>query len=998
MYLDNPMKHLVCALLLMGNVYSAWSQERCGILAYEAQLNKNNTKRENTDRFESWMQQLYKKSAGKLRTLGENETQSTYVIPVVVHVVHNGEPVGTGINISDAQIASQIAVLNNDFKRLNADRVNTPSTFQSVVGSFDVEFVLAKSDPDCQATTGIRRVRGSKSTWSLEDNFMLKSQSYWPAEDYLNIWVCNLTGYLGYTQFPVSTLPGLESASNERLTDGIVIHYKVFGSRDDGSFDLNGQYNKGRTLTHEMGHFFGLRHIWGDGNCNATDYVSDTPSQSGSTSGCPSHPRLDCGLPQQPRMFQNYMDYTNDDCMNLFTQQQVDRMLLVLQNSPRRASLLTSSAGQVPVILPNDLGIKEILTPQATQCAGTFRPSITVRNNGSNTVTSAQIQLLKNNIPLETISATLNLATSQEVVLFFSPVSIAEQTTHNYAFVVLQTNGQTNTNCQNKKNRIVTTPATAPALPLFETFTSIPSYWNVVNPDGLTTWQTTSTPNGKTAIYLDFYDYAEVGATDLLTSPLVDLTASTKATLIFDRAYAPYPGVTGERLRILATTNCNFSNAVELFSKSDEDLATTSSQYSAYKPINHQQWVTEVIPLDAFVGSKLQIGFEGTNANGNNLYITNVRIVNTEWLDLSLVNLLAPSPVSCVPNPSPTLLIKNIGNIAITHFQAAITINGQALPPQLLELPLGVNEQKTVTLSPLTLVNDANNVSITLLQPNGADDNVTSNNTINQTTVLSTKNDIIPLRERFDSDTKNNWTIVSQPQQANWQIGTTNFQNSLVYNSFSNTQLGDESWLVSPVLNLKSTSQGSLFFNISYAKEQKGSESLRLLASSDCGLTFTDVLYNQSGNNLATISKNNSQEPPASPTEWRREYVALNNYAGKQNIRFAFVVTNGNGNNLYLDNIDFYIEDNVNPVVPDALYALYGGISSDLKVTFNLDARSDVHLVVYNTLGQHVSEFRYENVLNQTYAIDLGERSHGIYIVWVQIGSQISAKRVFFGN
>lgn len=998
MYFGNRMKHLVLAVLLIGNIHSAWSQERCGLVAYEAQRNKNNTTRENTDQFESWMQQIYKKSVAKLRPLGENETQATYVIPVVVHVVHNGEPIGSGVNISEAQILSQLSVLNKDFNRVNADRFNTPSTFQSVVGSFDVEFVMAKTDPDCQATNGIRRVRGSKSTWSLEDNFALKSQSYWPAEDYLNIWVCNLTGYLGYTQFPVSTLPGLESSSNERLTDGIVIHYKVFGSKDDGSFDLNTQYNKGRTLTHEMGHFFGLRHIWGDGNCSATDYVSDTPPQSGSTSGCPSHPRLDCGSPQQPRMFQNYMDYTNDDCMNLFTQQQANRMLLVLQNSPRRASLLTSSAGQVPVIVPNDLGIKEILTPQATQCAGTFRPSITVRNNGSNTVTSAQIQLLKNNIPLETISASLNLASNQEVVLFFSTVSIPEQTTHDYAFVVLQTNGQTNTNCQNKKNRVVTTPATAPALPLFETFTSIPSHWSVVNPDGLTTWQTTSTPSGKTAVSLDFYDYTEVGATDLLTSPIIDLTASTKATLIFDRAYAPYPGVAGERLRILATTQCDFSSGIQLFSKSDEDLATTDSQYNTYKPINSEQWVTEVISLDAFVGNKLQIGFEGTNANGNNLYITNVRIVNTDWLDVALVKLLAPSPVSCVPNPSPMIAIKNIGNVPITYCHAAVTINGQTLPSQQLDQPLGVNEQKTVTLNPVTLVNDLNNVSITLQQPNGTNDNVATNNTISQTTALNTKNDIIPLRERFDSDTKNNWTMVSQPTQASWQIGTTNFQNSLVYNSFSNTQLGDESWLVSPVLNLKNTSQGSLFFNISYAKEQKGSESLRLLASTDCGLTFTDVLYNQSGSSLATVSKENSQEPPASPTEWRKEYVSLNNYGGKQNIRFAFVVTNGNGNNLYLDNIDFYAENNLNPIVPDALYALYGGLSSDIKVTFNLDVRSDVHLVVYNTLGQQVSEFRYENVLNQTYPIDLGERSQGIYIVWVQIGSQISAKRVFFGN
>ena len=142
-------------------------KERCGTVAYETQFAKGNPKRETKQQFEDWMQRIQTAPASKLKTQAKNQTQSTFVIPVVVHVVHNGEPVGTGVNISDAQILSQITVLNNDFNRLNADRVNTPSTFQSVAGSFDVQFVLAKQDPSGIATNGIRRVQGSKTSWKI---------------------------------------------------------------------------------------------------------------------------------------------------------------------------------------------------------------------------------------------------------------------------------------------------------------------------------------------------------------------------------------------------------------------------------------------------------------------------------------------------------------------------------------------------------------------------------------------------------------------------------------------------------------------------------------------------------------------------------------------------------------------------------------------------------------------------------------------------------------
>lgn len=332
--------YLIILLLFVTSNIHGQERERCGTVEYTRQMQKNGALKENDEQFEQWLNEKIKYRKGLERE--KRFLATSYKIQVVVHVIHRGESVGVGTNISNAQINSQIQVLNKDFKRLNADAIKTPPEFLSVAGASSIEFVLAQTDPNGSPTSGINRVRGGKTEYTIADNEELKAQSYWPAENYLNIWVCNLTDRYGYTQFPVSTLPGLENSSKNRLTDGMVISFDVFGSSDYGIFRLEPFYNKGRTTTHEMGHFFGLRHIWGDKtDCEGDDYVDDTPSQSSQTIGCPTHPELDCPFENpKSRMFQNFLDYTDDACMNLFTQDQIARMITVLENSPRRASLL----------------------------------------------------------------------------------------------------------------------------------------------------------------------------------------------------------------------------------------------------------------------------------------------------------------------------------------------------------------------------------------------------------------------------------------------------------------------------------------------------------------------------------------------------------------------------------------------------------------------------------------------------------------------------------
>lgn len=261
-----------------------------------------------------------------------NGQEVVYTIPVVVHVLYST----SAQNITDAQIQSQIDVLNADFRRQNSDAGNTPSAFSSLAADCEINFCLASTDPNGNPTTGITRTSTTVTSWSTNDAMKYSSsggKDAWPRGSYLNLWVCNLGGgILGYAQFP----------GGPAATDGVVIGYKYFGTVGQAT----APFNLGRTGTHEVGHWLNLNHIWGDDgtSCSGTDNVSDTPNQAGENYGCPSFPRTDACSGGNGVMFMNYMDYTDDACMNMFTQGQKARMVAQLASGGQRSSLASSTA------------------------------------------------------------------------------------------------------------------------------------------------------------------------------------------------------------------------------------------------------------------------------------------------------------------------------------------------------------------------------------------------------------------------------------------------------------------------------------------------------------------------------------------------------------------------------------------------------------------------------------------------------------------------------
>ncbi len=256
-------------------------------------------------------------------------------IPVVVHVVWNTP----AQNLSDQQVQSQIQVLTEDFRRLNADAGNTLAQFQGVAADAEFEFCLAALDPLGNPTTGITRTQTSVTVFSQSNDDVkfnaTGGRDAWPRDQYLNLWVCNLgSGLLGYAQFP----------GGPAATDGVVLESTAFGRQGSAV----SPFNLGRTCTHEVGHWLNLRHIWGDNQplCG-DDQVADTPPADGPHTGCAITATSCGGL----NMVQNYMDYSDDSCLNLFTFGQKTRMQALFAAGGARVALLSSPACSPPAPL-----------------------------------------------------------------------------------------------------------------------------------------------------------------------------------------------------------------------------------------------------------------------------------------------------------------------------------------------------------------------------------------------------------------------------------------------------------------------------------------------------------------------------------------------------------------------------------------------------------------------------------------------------------------------
>lgn len=583
------------------------AQRNCGILVNDSLLRLKYPDLETVESFELQMAELVKTA----RSSGMARQQNIITIPVVVHVIHNGEVTGSGSNISYAQVLSQIDVLNEDYRRLGAGSNNHPAG-----ADVEIQFAMAKVNPDGAVMTepGVDRVNGGRAFWEhdpIED--ILKPGTIWDPTRYLNMWTVNFGGdsenLLGYAQFPsLSNLPGMTQNSGLAATDGVVIGFRFFGRVGN----LSTTYDGGRTATHEVGHWLGLRHIWGDGGCEADDFCDDTPN-----SGKPNYQCIEgnsCGT-SSGDMIQNYMDYSPDYCMNIFTRDQKARMRIVMERSPRRKELINSTVhlgGE-----NNQAPVATFTADRTNICSGS-----TVQLNGQspNTPGSWLWEILDES------GAVLGTFNQQNINIRFDFAGIYS--------VRLTASNSAGSSTKTETNFISVLSS--------EQFTQLVNQveqpnqdfqnWLVFNPDSDRSFEIANVSaygEGNSSVLMDNYSFDDdpAGTVDVLITPSINFSDNQNPYLYFDHAYAQFNNLYSDTLLLFYSTDCG--NTFEpIYFRGGKDLATAPMTEDYFIPSSNQ-WTWNQIQLGFLAGEpSVHFAFANFSGWGNNLYLDNMLVFN----------------------------------------------------------------------------------------------------------------------------------------------------------------------------------------------------------------------------------------------------------------------------------------------------------------------------------------------------------------------------------
>jgi len=593
------------------------AMERCATMPYlEKKLQQNAALR---SRFEEKKIQFNKIVSS--RGLNSTRLSSIVYIPVVFHIVMPDPKL-----VTDAQIQAQLDTLNKDFFGANGDSIKIPSYFKSVFGKSNIQFCLAQRTPDGEASNGIDRVITNKTQFYFDDNVKhgySGGANSWNTSKYFNVWVCPLdTTLLGYSTMPQDGTPAED--------EGVVIDYR---SLPAGSFaDLN----QGKTLTHEAGHYFNLYHIWGDDGdgCTGTDFVDDTPNQGAHSLGCPSGIKTDsCTATGNGIMYQNYMDYSEDPCLVMFTHGQVDRMETAL--SIYRFSLLSSNGCQ-PVILNNyDAQLRSVNQPTQRLCDAVFVPQVTIRNRGSQQLTSLQIITKIDNGPITSFPWTGSISTYTTAVVNLSNVTT---TPGNHTLTVYISNPNNNIDQDRSNDTLqVNFEYSVPTTTVSESFEASlfpPPGWDVIDRDNGLRWErvTGIAKTGNASVRMNNFDYDRIGEIDDLRMPSIKIAGDIdSAFLSFQVAAATYSELdkqpnNWDTLEVLISTDCGKSYS-SLYKKWGKSLVTINSTNSTEFFPSPSQWRKDSINLGSFIGSNdLLVTFRNITGFENNIFLDDINL------------------------------------------------------------------------------------------------------------------------------------------------------------------------------------------------------------------------------------------------------------------------------------------------------------------------------------------------------------------------------------
>lgn len=550
--------------------------------------------------------------------LQKKSNHDTMVIPVVVHVFHQGG----SENISFAQIESAIEVLNEDFGRM----VGT-SGFGNGVDT-KVLFKLAQLDPNGNCTNGVVRIYSSLTNHKTYERPLLKEVSFWDNQKYLNIYVVKSIpgGTLGYSSFPGA--PAEE--------DGLVVRHNYFGRTGTAASSL------GRTVTHEVGHWLGLYHTFNNGCgtdvCSDGDYVCDTPPVATANFGCTSSNSCSNDSPDLPDQIENYMDYTSETCSNMFTAGQADRIHASL------TSLRTNIWSQSNL---EDTGCDSLFTPPSS-CGVvanfvSLHPEICINNS------------------VDFIDISLNGVTDWEwtfpggtpATSTLQNPQVSYNALGNYDVKLVVSNGTTIDSITLVNYVSVTNPGIGDPLPYQEDFESgvfPPAGMTIVNPDGGIAWELDSNAwvSPTHSIRFDNLNSTNYGTLDEIHLPFLDFSSnSTTPYLKFSWAYAKSVSLYTDEMIVQLSTDCG-ATWTQIFYRANNSLVTGPTQTTPFIP-DSSQWKNALVSLSSYASETyVLIKIVNVTDGGNFLYIDDISVGD---IDLN-VTTLAPLSYDVYPNPN----------------------------------------------------------------------------------------------------------------------------------------------------------------------------------------------------------------------------------------------------------------------------------------------------------------------------------------------------------
>ena len=961
---------------------------------------------------------------------GNHRITSTVTIPVVVHIVLPNPNI-----VTDADVQWQINKMNIDYAGKNADSVNA-GPFAASFGHSNIQFCLAQQDPRGNPTNGIVRVTSSR-TFTQNNYNLVKYASNcgsdaWDTDQYLNIWVAeSADGTLG-----VATFPNMQPPSEQ----GVVIALESFGNNP---IYTSPAFRLGRTAVHETGHFFFARHIWGDGQngCNSDfpvvpgltgSWVDDTPAQSGPTTGCPSGTQpAGCGSPNPPgRMYQNYMDYTNDACYCMFTENQVLRMETALELF--RPSLMTSDKCNPPVVLANDASILNILSPGASTgcgaaantviCNGSITPRITLQNFGSANLTGATIfAQIDNQVPVST-NWTGNLANKATVEVDLTAMTVTPGT-HTLTIYVTSPNGSAdgrNTNDTLTTSFTVLSTLTAPVTQGFESASFPPAGWRVLNaPVNSLTWERTTIArkSGSASAVMRFFDYGN-GNNDadyLLTSP-ISIAGADSVILSFEWAYQPYSlnAEFADGLAVVISTDCG-TTFTEVWQRSGGTLATVPGTTTNMFIPAPDQWANTRIDLKPFAGnaSEIIVGFRSTNRFGNNLYLDdiNIQLKNAFPIDAALTGIVTPFMNECTRTITPVIQLNNVGSEVLTGGDIVVQLDnnimdtihwtGSLMPGTSMQ----VTGAKVITV-PTTGLHHFAAWSTAI---NGGDDDQPANDTFRLIFAVHDQQQP-PVQEGFESDAfpPANWTIRRSGSEYQWertQKAAAGGAGAAWIRNFRFNSNGGRDDLYSPLTKVDAFDSVVIKFDLAHAMVSPPTlppDTLEVLLTKDCGRTFTS-LYKKWGSELKTTPGNLPPTfPPGDTTgyipaqsHWRTEYIDITPHLSPGNsFMVVFRNTSNGGNNLFLDNI------NIQPVLLPEKLKKNGYLIAPSPFTSTFSIRHiepPINLqavVVSNAAGQVVFVRRFTGTVPNYLEVNLGHHSSGLYHIRLIYSDKVVSEKI----